>query len=328
MAEEIQPNLWRLEIPLVGNPLKNINSYLITGERNLLIDTGFREEPCRKAMDRQLRELKVDLSRTDIFLTHLHSDHSGLSTELHRPGCRILISEPDGKSLITHGSDTYWRAKCDNAVREGFSPEEMRRLWGTNPAKEAAPEIFSHYTYLHGGERLNYGGYRLHCLLTPGHTPGHLCLYDAERKLLFSGDHVLFRITPNICRWAELPDALGSYLDSLNKIRALPVRTVLTGHRREAGNFCTRVDELRAHHVCRIAETLRIVRECPGLNAYQIAGNMAWNIRCRSWEEFPLLQKYFAVSEALSHLDYLEVRGAVARIKREGRNIYCARAAG
>ena len=54
MAERITSNLWRLDIPLVGNPLKNLNSYLITGERSLLIDTGFREPACREAMERQL----------------------------------------------------------------------------------------------------------------------------------------------------------------------------------------------------------------------------------------------------------------------------------
>ena len=55
MAERITSNLWRLDIPLVGNPLKNLNSYLITGERSLLIDTGFRQDPCREAMERQLK---------------------------------------------------------------------------------------------------------------------------------------------------------------------------------------------------------------------------------------------------------------------------------
>ena len=40
MAERIETDLWRLDIPLVGNPLKNLNSYLLTGERSLLIDTG------------------------------------------------------------------------------------------------------------------------------------------------------------------------------------------------------------------------------------------------------------------------------------------------
>ena len=60
MAERLAEDLWRLDIPLVGNPLKNLNSYLLTGERSLLIDTGFRQQSCREAMERQLAETHVD----------------------------------------------------------------------------------------------------------------------------------------------------------------------------------------------------------------------------------------------------------------------------
>ena len=85
MAEHIADNLWRLDIPLEGNPLKNLNSYLIVGEeRSLLIDTGFRWTSCRLAMERELAEVGVDQSRMDVFATHLHSDHVGLAPELIR----------------------------------------------------------------------------------------------------------------------------------------------------------------------------------------------------------------------------------------------------
>ena len=67
MAEQIVRDLWRLEIPLEGNPLKRLNSYLLIGERNLLIDTGFRTSSCMVAMQEQLKELSVDLNKTDIF---------------------------------------------------------------------------------------------------------------------------------------------------------------------------------------------------------------------------------------------------------------------
>ena len=63
----------------------------------------------------------------------------------------------------------------------------------------------------------------------------------------------------------------------------------------------------------RVQEALETVRREPGLTAYEIAGRMNWSIRCRNWEDFPLTQKYFAVGEALSHLDYLMVRGQVVR---------------
>ena len=68
MAERLAEDLWRLDIPLVGNPLKNLNSYLLTGERSLLIDTGFRQQSCREAMERQLAETHVDRDRTGHFL--------------------------------------------------------------------------------------------------------------------------------------------------------------------------------------------------------------------------------------------------------------------
>ena len=91
MAEQLARDLWRLEIPLEGSPLKTLNSYFIRGERSLLIDTGFRWDSCRQAMERQLAELGADRDRMDIFVTHLHSDHVGLAPELIRPGCQILI---------------------------------------------------------------------------------------------------------------------------------------------------------------------------------------------------------------------------------------------
>ena len=202
MAERLAEDLWRLDIPLVGNPLKNLNSYLLTGERSLLIDTGFRQQPCREAMERQLAETHVDRDRLDIFCTHLHSDHTGLAPELIRPGCRIYIGEIDGPGVKNASDPSYWERLYGEYVRDGFTWAEMEALWGDNPAQTAAPPWREGlYTELRDGAALHYGGRTLRCVLTPGHTPGHLCLYDSDRRRLFCGDHVLFHITPNICRW-------------------------------------------------------------------------------------------------------------------------------
>ena len=109
MAERLTSDLWRLDIPLVGNPLKNLNSYLLLGERSLLIDTGFRQQPCREAMERQLAEIGVDRDRLDIFCTHLHSDHTGLAPELIRPGCRIFIGEIDEPGVRDAADPAFWQ---------------------------------------------------------------------------------------------------------------------------------------------------------------------------------------------------------------------------
>ena len=71
-----------------------------------------------------------------------------------------------------------------------------------------------------------------------------------------------------------------------------------------------------------LQNTLDQVGRAPGQTAYEIAGGMDWDIRCRSWEDFPLTQKWFAVGEALSHLDYLVVRGRLLYREAEGIRRY------
>jgi len=326
MAKHIVENLWQLEIPLEGNPLKTLNSYLILGERSLLIDTGFRWESCRAAIERELAEVGVDRDRMDIFATHLHSDHVGLAAELIHPGCRILIGEIDGPGVEDYIEDDVWTELYAAYVQDGFSWEEIDHLWDENPAQEAAPTVWEQYEYVKDGEILSYGGYDLRCILTPGHTPGHICLYEENKRWLFCGDHVLFHISPNICRWTDVPDSLGDYLESLQKVRSLSVDLLLPAHREETGELAARVDELTAHHLRRIEDAWQTVREEPGLTGYEIAGRMRWKIRSRSWEDFPLQQKFFAVGEALAHLDYLEVRNRVERRLENGKYRYYVKA--
>ena len=121
MAEQLARDLWRLEIPLEGSPLKTLNSYLIRGERSLLIDTGFRWPSCRAACERELAETGADRDRTDIFITHLHSDHVGLAPELIRPGCRILIGEVDGPGVADYMDESCWQSLYARYIQDGFT---------------------------------------------------------------------------------------------------------------------------------------------------------------------------------------------------------------
>ena len=316
-------NLWRLDIPLEGNPLKNLNSYLIVGgERSLLIDTGFRQDSCRRALTDQLDETGVDRRNLDIFLTHLHSDHTGLAPDFVGDCGTIYISETDGAGLRLGLTDDYWHRMYEEYLREGFPKEEIDRLWLANPAQGAAPRNWGEdCVHLRDGDRLSYGGVTLRCILTPGHTPGHMCLYGEEPQWLFSGDHVLFHITPNICRWASMPDALGSYLESLDAIRDLPVRMLLPAHRKETGPLDLRVRQLTEHHRHRLEEVLGIVGAEPGLTAYAVAERMQWSIRS-SWRQFPVQQKFFAVGECMAHLDHLRCQGKIRRLEQNGQICY------
>ena len=309
--EELLPGLWRIPVPLPGNPLKELNSYFIQGNgENLLIDTGFRMPECRQALCGALAELGARQEETDILLTHLHSDHSGLAPDLIGAGRRIYVGRVD-LPYLAH-SETWKEDDGSRFLKMGFPPGEVARLHTDNPAQSMAPAPCGQYAALDEGDTLTYGGRTLEAVLTPGHTPGHLCFALREEKVLFTGDHVLFDITPNITDWPELPDALGSYLESLDKMVPFAGWRALPGHR-AGGDLSGRTAQLKAHHAQRLAETLDAVRGVPGSTAYGLAGRIRWKIKARNWAEFPLAQKWFAVGECQAHLDRLEALGAVSR---------------
>lgn len=311
-------NIYRLDVPLKGNPLKNLNSYVITGKRNLLIDTGFRTDECRAAMQSELNEIGISLDDTDIFLTHLHSDHTGLAPELHREGAKIYISQQDMDRMARYVSGDAWKTSDSEFIKHGFPEYMLKTLESANPARSYAPKPFDGYTAAQPGQVFEYGGYKLEAILTPGHTPGHTCLFDPDSSTMFLGDCVLFDITPNITAWMGFENSLGAYLDSLKKLKSYNADKPMAAHRASSGRLNERIDAITEHHSRRLDECLAIVRSGDGQLAYDIAGGMKWSIRCDSWEDFPVAQRWFAVGETISHLDYLIDAGLVKRENEDG----------
>lgn len=319
MAEQIEENLYRIGVALPNNPLRELNSYLIRGEeRDLLIDTGFRRPECREALAAGLRELGCEKERTDVLLTHLHSDHAGLAREFAGENRRIYISGRDMEELTEHILGIPYGERFRRYMEEGFPREMMEYVRDTNPASRfALDQVDERFTALGEGDRIRCGGYEFCVLLVPGHTPGNVMLWEEKRGIMVTGDHVLFDISPNITCWNSVKDSLGDYLESLERVKEYPVRLALPGHR-GGGDYRERVEALLLHHENRLAETERVVREVPGLTAYELAGRMKWRIRARNWEEFPPVQKRYAVGETIAHLDYLRLRGRVHREKTDG----------
>lgn len=313
MTEQLTDRIWRIPVPLPGNPLRELNAYLILGgDRALLIDTGFRQQACREALWAGMAEHGLKPGEVEVLLTHLHSDHAGLAPET--AGERtIYISRTDRPSLSDMAFRQEKRAKSvQRYYAEGFPPAVLAGVEQNNPARALAPPACGHYTDLEDGQTLEAGGCKLICLSMPGHTPGQMCFLEEREGLLFTGDHVLFDITPNITAWDGMADALGTYLESLKRIRMVEHRQALPGHRK-TGDLKKRVDELLDHHRRRLEEALQVVSNHPGAGAYELAGHMTWRIRASSWEEFPVAQKWFAVGECMSHLDYLTLRGLIRR---------------
>lgn len=317
MIERITEDLSCIKVPLPGNPLKELNAYLLRGsERNILIDTGFRREECREALETGLTELGVKMEDTDIVLTHLHSDHAGLAPDFIAPGRDIFLGAIDCRHMVDNRNLNKWVHTNNLLSKENFPMEILEQSAKINPARSMAPRPYDNYKPLEHNDVLDLGNYKLRTIFTPGHTPGQVCFWLEEEDILFSADHVLFDITPNITNWPSVEDSLSDYIESLKATRELPARMTLPSHR-HAGELKPRIDSLIEHHERRLDEALRILRENPGLPAYDLTGRMTWQIRARNWEDFPASQKFFAVGECIAHLDYLRLRGIIRREEDE-----------
>lgn len=322
MIEEILPNLYRIEIPLPKNPLRALNSYAIkSSERNLIIDTGWNEEPCMNAMQAGLKKLGIDIRKTDFFITHLHADHMGLLSRLDTERSTIYFNQPDADRINRINSVSVWDEFLDYARLNGFPEDELQTVFRSHPGFKFKLEKKLPFHILREDDTIAIGEYRFVCVATPGHTKGHMCLYEPGKKILLSGDHILQDITPTIQLWSDDWNSLEEYLKSLDKIYKYDVELVLPGHRSIFRNCGERIEELKKHHQHRLQEIVAILESGPQ-NAFQVASKMSWDITYDSWDLFPVSQKWFAIGEAISHLRYLETKGKVRQETRAGIRVF------
>jgi len=310
MIEEILPNLYKIEVPLPRNPLKAINSYVIKAKRqSLIIDTGMNRKECMDVLSAGLKELDVDLRRADFFITHLHADHLGLVSNLATDTSTVYFNQPD--AAIINSTD-HWQKMLSFAHVNGFPEGELQSAFQNHPGYKYSSSGHVDFHILKEDDTISIGDYLFKCIETPGHTRGHMCLYESSKKLFIAGDHILIDITPNISLWSNNDNPLNEYLASLDKVYNLDITLVLPGHRGTFSNHRERIQELKHHHQTRVDEILSIL-EKDSKNAFQVASQMSWDLTYESWNLFPIPQKWFATGEALAHLKYLEEKGEIRR---------------
>jgi len=324
MPEEVVANIYRIKIPIPNNPLGTNNSYVVKGsEKNLIIDTGLNQKECLKALQAGLKEVRVDLKEADFFISHFHLDHIGLIVDLAIEAKKIYFNHPE-TDLIR--SEINWNAFLDFALLNGFPDDEVLLALHDHPgfkfsSKKGHRIRGLSFHFLKQDDVINVGGYLFQCIETPGHSIGHMCLYEPNKKILISGDHILGNITPTIQLWSDEGDPLEQYLKSLDKIYGLDMELILPGHGKIIRNPRGRIQELKDHHQIRLEEILSILRK-GRKTAFQVASQMSWDIPFDSWNLFPPLQKWFALGEATAHLKYLKGKRKVRRQIKEQKLIY------
>ena len=138
MIRTIYSDLYRITVGLPGNPLKSLNSYVLMGaDRNLIIDTGFNLPESLQDLRAGIKELGLDMRRTDIFLTHFHSDHCGLVPKIVSSDSAVYMSAVD-KDLFDNAMDNRdsWPRLEKRLLSEGYPKDEFERTQADNPERK------------------------------------------------------------------------------------------------------------------------------------------------------------------------------------------------
>ena len=303
--------------PDAGGP---VNAYAIEDGHGgaLFFDSGIGTPEGVAALHAGAAGAGLDLRRcTQVVVSHGHVDHFGNAQ---------LLSELSGAPVRLHPGDTekvvgedVWEARAPVYTaflrRQGVPEEQLPRLVaiGRHSGKYSRRVDAARVRPLTEGEQLRAGRLRLDVLHLPGHTPGLVCLWDVEHRLLFADDHLLARTSPN--PFLELVDerttrrALVQYLHSIARVRALDVEWVLPGHGAPFQGHRAAIDSLLRFYDRRQEKVLQALATGP-----------------RTPVELSLVlfgpqegaRLYLTLSEVVGNLEVLEAAGRVRPLPGEG----------
>jgi glyoxylase-like metal-dependent hydrolase (beta-lactamase superfamily II) len=309
VAVEIIPGIYQLAIPLPFNQQVHTNDYLLKGKGGcLLIDTGWNTDEAFRELSNELDDAGVRFKEIErVIVTHAHPDHYGLVNRVHEiSGARIYMHYMDQEVLRTRYaiSEEYARQSEDWFYTNGVPRNELpvtRPLPGgqRHGFLPRSPDIF-----LKGGEVFPNGPFELKIIWTPGHSPGHICIYESKNKIIFTGDHVLPTIMSNISLTpGSQANPLADFIKSLEIIRELDVTKALPAHENVFYNFKQRIDEIIEHHQTRSTEILEKL-DAGVKTAYEICGLITWMPEYGGvkFEDLMPYDRRAAVSETMAHL--------------------------
>jgi glyoxylase-like metal-dependent hydrolase (beta-lactamase superfamily II) len=305
--------------PRVTKGLPYVLPYMVrSGGETLLIDCGWNTDDAYSALEETMQEHGAHPSEVNkLFITHVHPDHFGMAGRLKRlSDCDVIIHEKDAefikaRYLAPRGlTEDMSRFMTANGVPPMDSP--AMAMGSMNMIDKVAPVPPD--TEVKGGEDLHIGSFEFEIIWTPGHSPGHICLYEPNHKVLFTGDHILPTITPNVSIHAQTHGSpLGDYMRSLQKLEDLDVKYVLPAHEFDTTELKKRIYEIHHHHEERLDEMVAAT-DRGGSTAWEVAGRVKW--ATGMLEDFEPFMQRAAVGETIAHLEYLFEQGRLAKVMR------------
>ena len=179
--------------------INNCNSFVLNGDPPLMVDPGHAQ--LYGHVEVGLTSDGITQAPGLVVLTHCHPDHMEAALTLQRQGCRLAMHHQEVEYMEGEG-------------------RELAAALGMQ-----FPEVVMD-VLLDEGE-LIVGSHSLEVIHTPGHSPGHICLYHPALKTLFAGDLVFAQGVGRV----DFPGGSGEQLkESIERVAALDIEIVLTGH--------------------------------------------------------------------------------------------------
>jgi len=340
---EVVPGLHRLRTPMTSNALPWIMPYAFEGSGGVsLFDSGYGTPEASEWLTQQLHGIGYQPSDIErLIVSHGHPDHLGMADWIREqsPRCEVIMLGREADWFgHHHGHDGYMGRMRGWLERHGVALEELKEGFRRASSDHAAgddnrdsgdvsteterrswsmPQVKVDHR-LQDREVLEFDGWRIEAVWTPGHTPGHLCIFEPQHRLMFTGDHVLSRITPNVSLSEEDEAAgrspLAEFLDSLDKVARFDTHLALPAHEDVIDDLPARCAEIRRHHDRRLEEVFAGIGDGVA-TASEVSSRVTWN---RPYATFNVFKKRSALGETLSHLKLLEERGRVRRVEDEG----------
>ncbi|MEM0158978.1 MAG: MBL fold metallo-hydrolase [Thermoplasmataceae archaeon] len=306
----------RFQVPIPIRALQTANVYLIdSGGEFILVDTGMNAESFS-----YIRKSLGSRPPARIILTHLHIDHIGGAMLLKKEfGSEIIMGYEDWKRVeaIQGDPEGFLNWMRNFMADEGVPPSVLDRIVQGHSVLDHIrdyAELEIDRSIRETRERIG----DITIIKNPGHSPGSISV-SLDDGIIFTGDHVLDRITPNISFYDSTYDSLGNYLLSIKKSMELPVKIAYPGHGPEINSFRERCDQIYNHHIQRVQEIANIARK--PMTAFQIAEQMRWS-KGRTLNSMNFTEMNFAIGEAIAHIRYMINAGSMRSLFRDGIKYY------
>jgi glyoxylase-like metal-dependent hydrolase (beta-lactamase superfamily II) len=303
------PGLWRLRLalPLPGVP--HCNAWAIAaGDGVVLVDTGMHEPGSMAELERALGQVGLSVEQVRLLVcTHAHVDHWGQAATIRdRAGCEFWLHPNHQHGFATAVDPELALARRLEIGRQSGVPETMLRRYAERArgAESGISRVIEPDAALVEGVEIqtDLGVWRV--FETPGHAPSHVCLFQAERRVLISGDHLLGRISLYFdYGWTH--DPIGEFLSSLDVTDGLGARLALSGHGKPFIDVHGHIEANRKLVRERLGCVLAAVRNEPK-TAVEIAASVYG-------EELSETNTGWRLQETLCYLQHLEHSGRMSR---------------